>query len=58
MDDFNSGHVDEVYMVYTNFINTMKQEPVFRSSCLSRRPSRSGLAWRPSTSSSRHPKPC
>jgi F-type H+-transporting ATPase subunit gamma len=25
--DFLSGHVDEVYMVYTDFINTIKQEP-------------------------------
>lgn len=28
IDDFLSGHVDEVYMVYTDFINTLRQEPV------------------------------
>jgi F-type H+-transporting ATPase subunit gamma len=27
IDDFLSGHVDEVHMVYTDFINTIKQEP-------------------------------
>ena len=27
IDDFLSGYVDEVYMVYTDFINTIKQEP-------------------------------
>ena len=27
IDDFLSGHVDEVYMVYTDFINTIRQEP-------------------------------
>jgi F-type H+-transporting ATPase subunit gamma len=27
IDDFLSGHVDEVQMVYTDFINTIRQEP-------------------------------
>jgi F-type H+-transporting ATPase subunit gamma len=27
IDDFLSGYVDEVHMVYTDFINTIKQEP-------------------------------
>jgi F-type H+-transporting ATPase subunit gamma len=27
IDDFLSGHVDEVHMIYTDFINTIKQEP-------------------------------
>lgn len=30
MDDFLSGYVDEVLMVYTDFINTIKQVPVVR----------------------------
>ena len=27
VDDFTSGQVDEVYVVYTDFINTLRQEP-------------------------------
>lgn len=27
VDDFNSGYFDEVYLVYTNFVNTMRQVP-------------------------------
>lgn len=27
IDDFLSGHADEVYMIYTDFINTIKQDP-------------------------------
>ncbi len=27
IDDYTSGHFDEVYLVYTDFINTIKQEP-------------------------------
>jgi F-type H+-transporting ATPase subunit gamma len=27
IDDFLSGHADEVYIIYTDFINTIKQEP-------------------------------
>ncbi len=27
VSDFNSGHFDEVYIVYTNFINTVRQVP-------------------------------
>lgn len=30
IDDFANGHFDEVYMVYTNFVNTLRQEPVVR----------------------------
>ena len=28
IDDFLSGYTDEVYMVYTDFVNTIRQEPV------------------------------
>lgn len=28
IDDFTSGHFDEVYAIYTDFINTLRQEPV------------------------------
>lgn len=28
IDDFNQGHFDEVYAVYTDFVNTIKQVPV------------------------------
>ena len=28
IDDFNQGHFDEVYTVYTDFVNTIKQIPV------------------------------
>ncbi len=28
LDDYMQGHFDEVYVVYTDFINTIKQEPV------------------------------
>jgi F-type H+-transporting ATPase subunit gamma len=28
VDDFTSGYFDEVYLVYTNFVNTIRQEPV------------------------------
>ena len=28
IDDFLSGYVDEVYIIYTNFINTLRQEPL------------------------------
>jgi F-type H+-transporting ATPase subunit gamma len=27
IDDYTSGHFDEVYVVYTDFINTLRQEP-------------------------------
>jgi F-type H+-transporting ATPase subunit gamma len=27
VDDFSSEHFDEVYVIYTNFINTIRQEP-------------------------------
>lgn len=27
VDDYTSGHFDEVHLIYTNFINTIKQEP-------------------------------
>jgi F-type H+-transporting ATPase subunit gamma len=30
IDDFTSGYFDEVYAVYTDFINTLRQEPVTR----------------------------
>lgn len=30
LDDYMQGHFDEVYVVYTDFINTIKQEPVAR----------------------------
>lgn len=30
IDDFNQGYFDEVYTVYTDFINTIKQVPVTR----------------------------
>ncbi|MGV3653099.1 MAG: F0F1 ATP synthase subunit gamma [Noviherbaspirillum sp.] len=29
LDAYREGRLDAVYLVYTNFINTMKQEPVF-----------------------------
>jgi F-type H+-transporting ATPase subunit gamma len=28
IDDFTSGHFDEVYAIYTDFVNTLRQEPV------------------------------
>ncbi len=28
IDDYNSGHFDEVYAVYTDFVNTIKQVPI------------------------------
>lgn len=28
VDDFISGHFDEVHMIYTDFINTMRQDPI------------------------------
>lgn len=28
VDDFTSGHFDEVHLIYTDFINTIRQEPV------------------------------
>ena len=28
IDDFTQGHFDEVYMVFTDFVNTIRQEPV------------------------------
>ncbi len=28
VNDFTSGHFDEVHVIYTDFINTMRQEPV------------------------------
>lgn len=28
VDDFTSGHFDEVYTIYTDFVNTLRQEPV------------------------------
>lgn len=28
IDDFNSGHFDEVYAIYTDFVNTIKQVPI------------------------------
>jgi F-type H+-transporting ATPase subunit gamma len=30
IDDYNQGYFDEVYAVYTDFVNTIKQEPVTR----------------------------
>jgi F-type H+-transporting ATPase subunit gamma len=30
IDDYTSGHFDEVYLVYTDFVNTVKQEPVVK----------------------------
>lgn len=30
IDDYNSGHFDEIYAVYTDFVNTIKQIPVTR----------------------------
>jgi F-type H+-transporting ATPase subunit gamma len=27
IDDFSSGHFDEVYAIYTDFVNTLRQEP-------------------------------
>lgn len=30
LDDYDSGHFDEVYTVYTDFVNTIKQIPVTR----------------------------
>jgi F-type H+-transporting ATPase subunit gamma len=27
IDDFTSGHFDEVYAIYTDFVNTLRQEP-------------------------------
>lgn len=28
VDDYNKGHFDEVYAVYTDFVNTIRQEPI------------------------------
>lgn len=28
VDDYTSGYFDEVHMIYTNFVNTIRQEPV------------------------------
>ena len=28
VDDFTQGYFDEVYMVYTDFVNTIRQEPM------------------------------
>jgi len=28
VDDYSGGHFDEIYLIYTNFINTITQEPV------------------------------
>ncbi len=30
IDDFSSGHFDEVHMIYTDFVNTLVQRPVVR----------------------------
>ena len=30
MDEFLKGEVDEVYLVYTDFINMVRQEPVIK----------------------------
>ncbi len=30
IDDFTQGHFDEVVMVYTDFVNTLRQEPVIQ----------------------------
>ncbi len=30
IDDFSTGHFDEVYSIYTDFINTIRQEPVVK----------------------------
>jgi F-type H+-transporting ATPase subunit gamma len=30
IDDYTAGHFDEVYAIYTDFINTLRQEPVTR----------------------------
>jgi F-type H+-transporting ATPase subunit gamma len=30
VDDFSSEHFDEVYLIYTNFINTIRQEPLVK----------------------------
>lgn len=31
VDDFRSGHFDEVHIVYTHFVNTLRQEPKVQS---------------------------
>ena len=38
IDDFLSGYVDEVYMIYTDFINTITQEPHVAASCCPSQP--------------------
>ena len=30
VDDYSQGYFDEVHMVYTDFVNTIRQEPVVR----------------------------
>lgn len=47
LDDYMQGHFDEVYVVYTDFINTIKQEPVARKLLPVERPAEVSVGMAP-----------
>ena len=47
IDDYMQGHFDEVYVVYTDFVNTIKQEPVARKLLPVERPTEVSVGMAP-----------
>ncbi|MCE7986606.1 MAG: ATP synthase F1 subunit gamma [Caldilinea sp. CFX5] len=47
LDDYMQGHFDEVYVVYTDFVNTIKQEPVARKLLPVERPTEAATGMAP-----------